>query len=48
MIANYDILNPISDKKSPFYNKKKGLFYFHTKKYSLGKAIRFVHLFLVL
>lgn len=31
MIANYDILNPISDKKSPFYNAKKGLFYFHTK-----------------
>lgn len=31
MIVNYDILNPIIDKKSPFYNKKKGLFYFHTK-----------------
>lgn len=31
MITKYDILNPIIDKKSPFYNKKKGLFYFHTK-----------------
>ena len=31
MIAKYDILNPITDKRSPFYNQKKGLFYFHTK-----------------
>ena len=31
MITKYDIINPITDKKSPFYNKKKGLFYFHTK-----------------
>lgn len=31
MITKYDILNPIINKKSPFYNKKKGLFYFHTK-----------------
>ena len=31
MITKYDIINPISDKKSPFFNKKKGLFYFPTK-----------------
>ena len=31
MITKYDIINPITDKKGPFYNKKKGLFYFHTK-----------------
>ena len=31
MITKYDIINPITDKNSPFYNKKKGLFYFHTK-----------------
>ena len=30
MITKYDILNPITDKKSPFYNKQKGLFYFPT------------------
>ena len=31
MITKYDIINPITDKRSPFYNQKKGLFYFHTK-----------------
>lgn len=31
MITKYDIINPITDKKSPFYNQKKGLFYFHVK-----------------
>lgn len=31
MITKYDIINPITDKKSPFYNQKRGLFYFHTK-----------------
>lgn len=30
MITKYDIINPITDKKSPFYNQKKGLFYFST------------------
>lgn len=31
MITKFNVLNPITDKRSPFYNQKKGLFYFHTK-----------------
>ena len=31
MIAKYEIINPVSNNKSPFFNEKKGLIYFPTK-----------------
>ena len=31
MITQYELINPVTDKNSPFYNQKKGLFYFKSK-----------------
>ena len=31
MIVKYDLISPTATKDSPFYNQKKGLFYFKTK-----------------
>ena len=30
MLTEFNIINPVPSRKSPFYNKKKGLFYFPT------------------
>jgi len=30
MITEFNIINPVKDARSPFYNKQKGLFYFPT------------------
>ena len=30
MLTEFNIINPVQSRKSPFYNKKKGLFYFPT------------------
>lgn len=30
MITEFNIINPVTNPRSPFYNQKKGLFYFPT------------------